>query len=408
MTPVAGALTITWLNQYVGPHRVCYRLVTAPPSTFTCVTVNCPNPPGSSNTITIPVLVDNESCDTLTWEVYVQAECEDINSTTGRVYVTPSPTFVPAPECTGLTLTCTEVPLVGFDITYDGRENANGGGYNGTETVDVGGDTSGSLIIGIGDPNDLLITNPGGGAATDGVYNNVPLTGGSGTGATATVTITAGVVSGVTSLGTALTPYAFGDNLGVDETFAPGLAGLAGEVINVVEVDLGTVIGINYTPPPGTLYLVPPTVTIDPATLGGAVATAVALLGNCPSGWDAGTNCLGDALGNYATEVAQGVSFDMCYDGGTYNGGDDLEADYGFVLSSSSDCCYDCVDVTIENNTGDTINFSYVLCADKTLDNDTLANGASITIDCVVNNSWSFDVNSVNVVVTTNSPPTCS
>lgn len=403
MTPVAGALTITWLNQYVGPHRVCYRLVSAPPVNFTCITVNCPNPPGSSNTTTIPVLVDNESCDTLTWEVYVQAECEDINSTTGRVYVTPSPEFVPAPTCLPQTFTCTDVPVVGFTITNDGRNDPDGGGYNGTEVVTVGGDPA-TLVVGVGDPNDTLITNTGAGA-TPGVYLGVPANNitGSGVGATFDVTITGlGVIASVVSLGTG-SGYAFNDTFNF---VGGGITGLNGaEVIEVIESDLGTVLDITFVAPPPGLYLVPPAVVIAAPTVPGTSATATAVLGNCASGWDAGTNCLGDALGNYPIELYQGETIEICYDGGTYNGTDDLPADFGITLGSSTECCYDCVDINIENTTGDTIAYSYVDCLTKTISDGTLANGANIDITCVVNNSWGFDTS--GVTVNTNTPPTC-
>lgn len=421
MTPVNGALTITWINQYVGNHRVCYRKVAPAPldpsepcntlTGYCCIIVNCPNPPGSSNTTVIPVLVDNDSCDDVEWQVYVQATCEDESSTTGQVFVTPNIVFNPSPTCLPQSFTCSEVPLVGFEITNEGRENANGGGYNGTESVSVGGDLSGSLIVGIGDPNDLFITNPGSGAATPGVYNNVPLTGGSGTGATATVTITAGVVSAVTSLGTAITPYAAGDTLGVDQTFAPGLLGLVGEIITVIEIDLGTVIGINYTPPPGTLYTVAPTVVIGPPTLGSAQASAVAILGNCPNGWDAGTNCNGDTLGPYQTETGLGVTFSLCYDDGLYNGIDNMN-DIGFILGNPAECCFECVDYTILNNSGDTIEMSYVNCSDRLLNDYSLVNGASITLECVVNNSLGMSADwtapGSGITVTTNTPATCA
>lgn len=414
MTPIAGALTITWINQYVGNHRICYRQVTAPPSAFVCINnIPCPNPAGSTNTYTIPVVVDNESCDTLQWEVYVQASCEDESSANGRVYVSPNPTFTPFPTCLPQTFTCAQVPLIGFTITNDGRENASGGGYNGTETVSVDGDTSGSLVVGIGDPSDLFITNPGSGAATDGTYNNVPLTGGSGTGATATVTITGGVVSAITSLGTALTPYSPGDSLGVDQTFAPGLLGLVGEIITVVEVDLKTVIGINFTPT--TLYSSPPTVVIGPPTVGTTNATATALLGNCLDGWDAGTNCVYNALGTYPSEVALGLSFDICYQSGAYNGTEtiaDLYDIYGFLLSDGTECCYNCVDVEVENNSGSTIAFTYIDCVTKDIVAVNILNGASPTYQCVVDNSWSSDVDYTdvanNITITTNSPGSCT
>lgn len=416
MTPVAGALTITFTNQYVGPHRVCYRRMTPVPTnpsepctvltSFCCVTV-ATGPGTGTNTVTIPVIVDNESCDSATWEVYVQAECEDIATTDGRVYVTPNPGFTPTPTCLPVTYTCNEVPLAGFIITDDGRTSVNGGGYTGAETVSVGGDTSGTLTVGIGDPNDLLITNPGSGAATDATYLGVPLTGGSGTGATATVVITGGVVAGITSLGTALTPYVVGDILGVDQTYDPGLTGLVGEAITVVEIDTGTVTGISFTPPPGTLYTSPPAVVIAAGTTPPSQATATAVLGLCDKDWDLGTQCDSAGAGAYGPmpiEIALGQSFDLCYQNGT----SDATLPAGFTEGPSSECCYDCVDVTFTNGTANTISYMYVDCFTKQVESGTLTTLAGITLECVVNNSWAFSTDDPAVVVNTTSPPTCT
>jgi len=404
MTPVTGALTINWVNQYVGLHRVCYRLGGS--GAFTCISVNSPNPPGSANTTIIPVLVDNESCDVLTWEVYVQAECEDILSTDGRVYVNPSPTFTPTPTCLPQTLTCTDVPVASYTITNDGRDNADGGQYDGSETADIGGVPGFAITVGVGDPNDTFITAPGAGG-TDAVYPAVPANNivGAGVGATFEVTITGGVVSAVVS-DVAGSGYLAGDTFNF---VGGGVTGLDGsEIITVIESDLGVVLSITG---PATLYTTAPVVVIDPPSLGpGTNAEAIAVLGNCPDGWDVGQNCDGtDYFGGapFPTEVAQGITFDICYTDGTYNGADDLGT-YGFTLTNSANCCYDCVDILIENDSGETVNYSYVDCATKEIQTASLADAANINIACVVNNSWSFDIDSVDIVVSTSTPATCS
>lgn len=69
-------------------------------------------------------------------------------------------------------------------------------------TYDVSGDNLekffGGTYSGIGGIATLGSLTPGSGYTTDGTYNNVPLTGGAGTGATANITIASGAVTDVT------------------------------------------------------------------------------------------------------------------------------------------------------------------------------------------------------------------
>lgn len=414
MTPIAGALTITWTNQYVGNHRLCYRQVTAPPSAFVCINnIPCPNPPGSSNSYTIPVVVDNDTCNPAEWEVYVQASCEEEASANGRVYVSPNPEFIPDPSCTAQEFTCSQVPLIGFDITNPGSN------YSGAEVVTVGGDAA-SLVIGSSSPTNMLISYAGS-CLVDGIYPGVSVLSCVGTcigTGTFTITVTGNVVSAIVpDLGCA--GFAPGDSLTFDSAdlgcIAPCLCNVTNHpVIDVVTTDYRQVVGITFVPT--SLYSSAPAVVIAPPTLGpGTTATAVALLGTCPNGWDAGINCLTADLGTYPTEVALGLSFNICYEDGTYNGTEtlaDLYDIYGYQLTSSADCCFECVDVEVQNNSGGGIEFTYIDCITKELVGVTIPDGNSPIYQCVVNNSWSANIDYTdvgnNVTITTNTPGTCS
>ena len=413
MTPIAGALTISWTNQYVGNHRICYRQVTAPPSAFVCINnIPCPNPPGSANTYTIPVVVDNDTCNPVEWEVYVQASCEEEASANGRVYVAPNPEFTPDPTCLAQQFTCSQVPLIGFDITNPGSN------YLGVEVVTVGGDPA-TLVVGVGSPTNMLI-NYAGSCLVDGVYPGVSVLScvGTCTGVgTFTITVTGNVVSAIVpDLG--CSAFSPGDSL----TFDSASLGCVGPcpcnatnhpVIDVVTTDFRQVVDITFVPT--TLYSTPPAVVIAAPGFGpGTTATAVALLGNCLDGWDAGINCLTADLGNYPSEVALGLSFNICYEEGNYNGTEtlaDLYDIYGYQLTSSTDCCFECVDVEVQNNSGGTIDFTYIDCFTKELVAVNIPNGNSPVYECVVNNSWSANIDYTdplnNVTITTNSPGSC-
>jgi hypothetical protein len=162
MALVPGILTINWTSNYIGPHRVCYRIVGAPSYTCSIPGVGpgtnpiCPGN-GGPCTYDINLLVDNETCDTINYEGYVQAACEDVASLVGRVAFVAS--FVPSPACKRWSIEC----------------------------VDSGVE------------NNVFIKEPGSGY-TDGVYPGLPQvvgTGGGGLGATFDVTVAGGVITAV-------------------------------------------------------------------------------------------------------------------------------------------------------------------------------------------------------------------
>jgi hypothetical protein len=345
------------------------------------------------------------------WEVYVQASCEEETSANGRVYVSPNPEFTPNPTCLAQSFTCSQVPLVDFDIT------SSGSNYSGGESVTVDG-VPGTLVIGVGSPLNFLSTVVGS-CMVDGVYAGLTPTANTGTGVgTFTITITGNVLSSIVS-----DPGCSGFIPGDVLTFSSVAMGcalpctcgvLTDPQVTVDYTDLDSVVGITFVPP--GLYSTPPTVVIAPPSPGpGDTATAIALLGNCPDGWDAGTNCLSTALGNYPSEVALGLSFNICYEEGDYNGSEtisDLYDIYGYLLANPAECCFDCVDVQVQNNSGGTIEFTYIDCVTKELVNVTIPNASGPVYECVVNNSWSADIDYTNVAnnvtVTVNSPGSCT
>lgn len=156
---VPANVTIAWQSQYAGPHRVCYRIVGAP--AYICTVPGTPGPGfnpvclggGNPCSYDITIMVDDETCDQIDYEGYVQSACEDEASTVGRIPFTFS--FIPSPACARYEVTCENSPVLDTTITDGGT------GY------------------------------------TDGVYPGLPSVGGGGTLATFDVTVAGGIVTGI-------------------------------------------------------------------------------------------------------------------------------------------------------------------------------------------------------------------
>ncbi len=378
MAPTAGSITVNWTSNYAGQHRVCWRIGSSGP--YDCSTlVNCTGG-GSPCSVVIPVTVDNETCSTLTFEGYVQSGCEDVTSTNGRIPF--STTFVPSPTCLPITVTCSNVSLAGFEITNPGSGYVVAPGV--TITGGGGSAAAGTAVVGTGGITGLIITNPGSGGPVgpvtySGVASVAISTSGTGT---FDVDVTGGVISGVTVVTS--TGFVAGDTF----TFnSASIGSTTGTVITVTTEDTGTITQITLTNP-GSGYTSQPSVTLSAGT-----ATAEAILAPCAGAWLSGNNCLGNAYSAYPIGVELGQAFDLCNTGAVDPGTIPSE----FTITPSVDCCYDCVDIQITYNNpgGDPVDYAYINCNSLDISyrdfvSDTINDGDTVTISCVVNNSWAF------------------
>src|SRR5687767_7096781 len=208
MAPFNTTIDIEWIADQAGPYRICFRIVGAP--TYTC-TEDGTHPicagGGASCSYAIPITVDQETCDTVSYEGYVQAACEEPDSLVGRIPFNVA--FIPAPECKRYAVTCLNSPVEsivvtdpseGYDPLLPPSVVISGGGGSGATAV---------AVVGDGEITAIAITVPGTGY-TNGVYNAVPLIGGSGTLGTADITIAGGSIT-VVSVDTPGSGYLVGE-----------------------------------------------------------------------------------------------------------------------------------------------------------------------------------------------------
>ena len=184
MAAIPATISLNWISNFAGPHRVCYRIVGQP--TYTCTVPtpgipthpNCPGGGGACGYI-INIMVDQETCDTINYEGYVQPTCEDEASLANR---TPfNVAFVPSPACLRWEARCAtggvdEILIIGGGSGYTPGSNptvtivGDGVGAAATATVDGTGSVV-SIVVdipggGYTTPPTILIAGPGGPGVT--------------------------------------------------------------------------------------------------------------------------------------------------------------------------------------------------------------------------------------------------
>jgi hypothetical protein len=383
MAPVPAIITVSWQSNYNGPHRVCFRIVGAP--TYTCTTggthPNCGVGPCSYD---IPITADNETCDPVNYEGYVQAACEDESSLLGRIPFAVS--FIPSPACKQWSATCLGVGVASINVTdpADGYTpglppvvSIVGGGGAGATAVAVVGTgfilTTGLVGVGVG--------------YNDGVYVAVPLIGGTGAGATADITIVGGAMT-VVVLNAPGDGYTAGDPLTPD-TGTVGVPGAAGQ-IDAVTTDLGYILAINITAP-GNGYTSIPTVTVAPSPTG--TATGDAVLALCPplTIYDC-NGVTGEVLP--AGTLLPLVPYNMC--GETEP---TVPDEYG--VAEIGNCLCNCTEYDM-SNTGagpGNVEVTWIDC-NGSVQTATLLLPTSITNICAVTGSVSYDDSAAGAVMT--------
>lgn len=381
MAAVDASLTVTFTNVYIGQHRICWTI--SPSTTFDCSTVVFCGTAGVNN-VDIPITVDNESCDPVTYIGYVQPSCQALGSELGRVPFTV--TFTPSPTCVSYRVTCETVALASAPFSNSGR----GYGPNNPPTITFsGGHATATITIG----STITISNAGS-LYTPGTYTNVPFQTLTGTGSGGKCTVVVGGGGTVTSVTTTVDgiDYLNGNTFGIN---AADVGGTGSGFLGTFSATYGRAINITLdTNLPLNTSL--PTVTIDPPT--GAAGTQIVVdpvLALCPN-QTLGVACDGITT-NTVENMAVGDSAIFCMM---------TEPTYGSQYSASAEgCCYNCKRITFTNTGSDVTNVYYVDCTSHNIAFITLTQSGDpddhnhVPI-CCVNNSWYWDPSASPITVT--------
>jgi len=362
MTPVPATLDVSFVSNFTGQHRVCWRI---PPSlVYDCTTLVTCLGGGATCMVSIPILVDNETCLPVTYEGYVQAACEDINSLNGRIPFTI--TFTPTPVCASYRVTCENGPVDTIVITNGGSR------YDPLPTPPpavtiLGGGIGATAIALIGNQGIKSLFTPtlNGLLYTPGVYTNVPFVTitGIGSGALATVTIPpSGILSNssivIDPLNTGAN-YVIGDTVSLDSAFMGGLLAPfqayeaniqtlnSGEVVAVIVTNAGS----GYTVGLGTIAPPPPS---------GTNALIDVNLLPCPTA-TLGLGCNGEPA-PIITGIQVGQSFIDCMTTIPV-----IDPRYSVVAEPAS-CCYNCDQTTFtvpEASGAAGVDVTYIDCTTK-------------------------------------------
>ena len=381
----ATTFTVVWNANTNVPHRVCWRIVGEP--TYNCTSdgshPSCGIGPCSYD---VPINIDNETCEQIDYEGYVQATCEEESSLAGRIPFAFS--FVPNPVCNRYEVIC-ENSGVGSIVITDPAEGydplpapppnvvfAGGGGVGAAATAVVGTGIISALSIDVA-----------GAGYSDGVYPGTSLTGGSGAGATADITIAGGVIT-VANIVAGGSGYQPGDVLAPD-TGVVGVPGVPGELGPTT--DYGTIIDITLDNP-GSGYTSAPTIVIDASPID--TATADAVLAGCPE------LTISDCSGATAEMIPAGT-----YQPGesTFLCGETTPTiPDEFSVAENGNCLCNCQAYDIENTGGgpDTVDVWWIDCNGNVQTATLNPGGGPTNITCAVEDSIAFVENGAGATMT--------
>jgi len=355
MALVPAVLSLNWISNYGGPHRVCYRIVGAP--TYICTVPGTPGPgfhpvcagAGAPCSYDIDIMVDNETCDQVDYEIYVQPACEDEVSVVGRIPLALS--FIPDPACNRYNVLCGAVAIDSIGVT------APGAGYTiGVYPAPiVGGGGAGATAEAVVTGTRDVISFLGDGAGVgynDGIYGNAAMDNiiGAGAGLEMNLTIVAGVIT-IATLAAGGSGYFTGDTVKANE----GIVGIPGtpEVYTLTADDTGTVTAINLLTP-GADYTSIPAVDLSGLPVG---VGAVGLAALAPCGALTVYDCSGVTLTILPPGTFNiGEGMDMC--GSALP---TVPSDYSIV--EDGNCLCNCEITDIGNSGPDgLVSYTYIAC----------------------------------------------
>ena len=404
MALVTATITVDFDANYAGDHRVCWR-IQGSGSAYDCTTVvNCVGG-GTTCQAIFNADVNTTSCDgTVVFEGYVQAACEDIASTNGRLPFTVN--FVPNPICNRVEITCAYGTIDAIVINDGGSLYAVG------DTVVItrdGADTQiDDAVISINAVGDGVLNSVSGilsagtGYTVSDVINvdNAGFGGGAqitvdsigGSGEILTFTLTANG-SGYVGPGSSFT-YTGGTGAGASFDFQEG-----------VDFDTDGKV-LSFTITDGGSYSIVPTITIIPDTsIDGGGFDGTVHIEDCPAYNDIGLDCTG-ALVHLTSGLPHLNTVAVCLDDDLYGLAPDeyTVTETGCCIPSDTDASPNttCIDYHVENTSGAPINVQYTACGGI---DTTVAVPATTTISVCAVEDGVVNLNDPDIIVTNTGTP---
>jgi hypothetical protein len=241
-----ATLTINYIANYAGNHRICYRQVGT--TNYCCLidtvgstgsqtlvidfSVPADYCDGTANEVTVPVETD---CGPYSYEGYIQPVCEPESSLLSRVAFGPI-SFTQTPDCQGYNVECTETGIGTITVVNTGSGYVNGNSL----TFNIAGSPSGTATITT--VNGYIKTTALGPTivttTANGTYTNVSFTGGTGTLATFNYTVSAGTIITVSI-----------NNHGSGYTAGDVLTEAGGAQITINTIANGAITGVTLVTP---------------------------------------------------------------------------------------------------------------------------------------------------------------
>ena len=384
MALIPATITVNFISNYAGQHRICWR--TGGAGAYDCSTLVTCTGGGAACSATIAVTVDHETCDDVIFDGYVQATCEDEGSLSGRVPFTV--TFSPVQPCTMYVVECTSVPVARVEVLTRGNSYTPGATLPLTFVGGGGTAAAGNAIVGDGGILTWTISSGGSNYVSggfSGVVTSVPASNlmATGSGAVFDVTVTAGAITSIalSSDADCGTGYGMSDTFEFSNTYF-GNSG-SGVVITVTAVNTGMVAYTTLTLP-GSGYTSVPT-----ADAGGS-ATFLVVLDTCAT-LDLGDDCEGNPI-DAQTGLALGDQMSKC---GTVA----PTPAAGYTVTESG-CCYDCETALFTNLDSDNDLFvTYIDCTTLLFTEANVVFGVPLEV-CIVTGSHYYDHNQGTIATT--------
>jgi len=396
MAVVSATITVDFTANYAGDHRVCWQ-IQGSGGPYDCSTiVNCVGGATACQAI-FNADVNTTSCDGMvTFEGYIQATCEDILSTNGRLAFTVD--FTPTVVCQKYEITCDYAGLDGIGIVDGGLDYLVG------DTVVITRDPSDTQVL------DGSVTIN---AVGDGVINTITGLLSAGTGYLATEILTvvdsvgigAGATITINSVGGSgeILTYTLTTN-GTDYTGPLTFTGGSGvaadfDIIEGTDYDaFGKVLSFTVVAP--GLYDIAPAISITTGT--GSGFDGIFTLDVCGN-WAIGNDCVGADPIDLPSGLSTTETFGVCVEGALGV----VPADYtatpiGCCIAADTTDVNVCTDYHFSNVSGAPIDVQIMRCGG---DYEVLSVPASTSIAaCIVTDGFVDPQNSDMTITDTGNP----